>query len=442
MKKLWLLLISLIGSPLFAEEFAYQAGVASQIITPTEPLWMAGYASRTKPCNTKKQDLWVKAIAIEDSKKQKLIVLTADICGIPRQLGVNVCSEITKQIGISRDQIMLTCTHTHSGPVVNHNLSDMYPLTPEQPERIIKYTEKLQQAMIDVCIKAVKELQPAQISIGEGKARFAVNRREVTPTGITNGKNPGGPVDHAVPTMKLTDAKGNLKAILFGYACHNTTLSGYEWSGDWAGYAQIELETKYPGTVALCWTGCGADANPLPRGNIELAEKYGKELATAVSDTLPKTFALTAPSTAKYHEIALPYDSIPAKGIWQADILNKQLAIRKRAEKYLKLIDAGTPIPKQYDYYPVQVWQFGDQLKWVSLGGEVVVDYVLRIKKEHGTKSPVWVTAYANDVLAYIPSKRVWTEGGYEGDSSMIYYGHPSRWSSEVESLIFAALSK
>ena len=68
----------------------------------------------------------------------------------------------------------------------------------------------------------------------------------------------------------------------------------------------------------------------------------------------------------------------------------------------LKQLEKGK-IPDQYPHYPVQVWRFGDQLTWVALGGEVVIDYNLRLKKELAGKAPVWITGYANDVMAYIP---------------------------------------
>ena len=59
-------------------------------------------------------------------------------------------------------------------------------------------------------------------------------------------------------------------------------MGNYKWSGDYAGFAQIELEKLYPGSVALFYQGAGADQNPLPRRTPELAIQYGKELAVAV----------------------------------------------------------------------------------------------------------------------------------------------------------------
>lgn len=434
--QLSLLVITIIhfgGSPSRADGF--KAGAASHVITPTEPLWMAGYASRNKPCETKHHDLWVKALAIEDAAGNRCAILTSDLCGIPRSLSEPVCAEVMKQTGLKREQILLTCSHTHCGPVVRDNLMDMYEMPADQPAKIGAYTDKLRGWMIETIVAAVKDLKPAKLSVGEGKARFAVNRRKYTEKGIINDSNPEGPVDHSVPVLKVENDKGEMKAVVFGYACHNTTMQFYEWCGDYAGFAQIEVEKKHPGALALFWIGCGGDANPLPRSKIELCEKYGKELAAAVEETLPRTTPLSEKVTAKYGEIELPFDTIPGKDKWEADVQSKTHAVMMRARHMLSLLDKGG-IADKYSNYPVQVWRFGDQLTWIALGGEVVIDYNLRLKKEIGNKSPVWITGYANDVMAYIPSARVVKEGGYEGDSSQIYYGHPTKWSPKIEDLI------
>lgn len=415
----------------------YKAGVASQVITPAEPLWMAGYASRNKPCDKKHHDLWVKALALEDPAGQRCVLLTSDLCGIPRSVAEPVCQEVTKRTGLKREQILLNCSHTHCGPVVRDNLIDMYEMTPDQPDKIRAYTDKLRGWMVETIVKALADLKPAQVSIGEGTARFAVNRRQNTEKGIINGTNPTGPIDHSVPVIKVTTPKGELRAVVFGYACHNTTMQFFEWCGDYAGFAQIELEKKYPGALALFWIGCGGDANPLPRSKIELCEKYGKELATAVSDTLnDKTKPLTERLTARYAEVSLPLGTIPGKEQWEAEAGSKSHAHMMRAKKMLAHLKDGGKIPDHYPHYPVQVWQFGTQLTWVALGGEVVIDYNLRLKKELPGTSLKWVAGYSNDVLAYIPSARVLKEGGYEADSSQIYYGFPAKWDPRIEDII------
>ncbi|MFO0925502.1 MAG: hypothetical protein U0736_00465 [Gemmataceae bacterium] len=116
--------------------------------------------------------------------------------------------------------------------------------------------------------------------------------------------------------------------------------------------------------------------------------------------------------------------------------MSKDHAVRKRAEKQRAVLEKGGALAAAYPHYPVQVWRLGEQVLWVALGGEVVVDYSLRLKKELAGGPTVWVAGYANDVMAYIPSLRVLKEGGYEADSSMIYYGLPSPWGPSVESRI------
>lgn len=425
---------------LFAADAPLKAGVASMVITPATPLWMAGYGSRNKECDAKQHDLWVKALAIQDSGGNSAILLTSDLCGIPRSLAEEVTAAVIKETGLKREQLMLTCSHTHCGPVVKDNLMDMYPINAEQAERIGAYTKKLQAAMIEVMVKAWKDRQSARLSHGKGTARFAVNRRQVTKDGVINGTNPEGPVDHDVPVLRVESENGKLLAVVFGYACHNTTMQFYEWCGDYAGFAQIEIEKKHPGALAMFWIGCGGDANPLPRSKIELCEKYGKELATAVNDVLAeKTIPLTNKLSTKFKEITLDFDTIPGKEKWEKDADSKNIAIANRAKRMLEHLKAGG-IPKTYTHYPVQVWKFGDELTWVSLGGEVVIDYNTRLKKELGKGKPLWITGYANDVVAYIPSARVLKEGGYEPDSSQIYYGHPTMWAPSIEERIIQAV--
>ena len=186
--------------------------------------------------------------------------------------------------------------------------------------------------------------------------------------------------------------------------------------------------------------GCGADQNPIPRRSLELAARYGKELAASCSEVLagplrPVSGALES----TYEEIALAFAPLPSRETIEQDAKSSNFFTASRAKLLLETIKKRGSLEKTYPY-PVQVWRLGE-LTWVFLGGEVVVDYSLRIKRNLGS-SHVWVSAYCNDVMAYIPSKRVLDEGGYEGGGAMLYYGLPASWSPEVEEAIFAALAR
>src|SRR5207249_1339283 len=109
--------------------------------------------------------------------------------------------------------------------------------------------------------------------------------------------------------------------------------------------------------------------------------------------------------------------------------------IASRAKYVLRQFRSDGTMPATYPY-PVAVWRLG-ALTLSALGGEAVVDYSLRLKMELG---PTWVAAYSNDVMAYIPSRRVLAEGGYEGGGSMLYYGLPAPWGPQAEERIIRAV--
>jgi hypothetical protein len=415
----------------------FRAGVASRVITPLEPLWMAGYANRDHPAEGKVHELHVKALALEAAPGGQLVLVTTDLLGLPRELSEQIAADIRRRTGLTRERLLLTSSHTHCGPVLRGALLDMYSMPSEEFAKVGPYTDKLRGWIVDTVVAALQDLRPAWLAIDKGTARFAVNRRQPTPQGVINGSNPKGPVDHDVPVLRVTDPDGRLRAVVFGYACHNTTMPFYRWCGDYAGFAQAYVEEKHPGALALFWIGCGGDANPLPRSKLELCQKYGRELADAVEGVLAgNMLPLHGQVTARYETVSLPFDTMPTLDVLAADLLSKNAPLRKRAARYVKILEAGGKIDDHYPAYPVQVWRFDGDLIWVALGGEVVVDYDLRLKKELAGAGTVWITGYANDVMAYIPSARVLKEGGYEGDSSMIYYGMPTRWGPSIEKII------
>lgn len=423
-------------SALLADAPKWKAGVATQVITPKESMWMAGYASRKQPSEGKEHDLFVKSLAIEDPAGDRLVVVTSDLIGIPRSMAVEVSKQVQKKTKLPRERLMITCSHTHCGPVINDNLMDMYLMPQDEAKKVGPYTEKLTAWMVETIVKSIESLSPATLEVGLGAAGFAKNRRKPTNKGIVNDENPDGPVDHDVPVLAVK-RDGKLLAVVFGYACHNTTMQYLLFSGDYAGFAQINLEEKHKGAVAMFWAGCGGDQNPLPRSKIDLCKKYGKQLSDSVDAVLGKKMTpVTGKLTAKYAEIAIPFGELPTKEALTADTLSKEHARKQRAKRLLEALAKDGKLDDHYRHYPVQAWGLGEQVTWLALGGEVVVDYSRRLKKEHKGDRTLWVTAYANDVMAYVPSARVLKEGGYEGDSSMVFYGQPTKWGASIETKI------
>jgi hypothetical protein len=339
---------------------------------------------------------------------------------------------------LSREAVILSVSHTHCGPVVGSNLRSMYFYDDEQAKLVDEYTAQLPGRILRAVDEAAAALEPVTLAWATGTAGFAVNRRENKEPDVPMLREKGllkGPLDHDVPVLAARDAKGALKGIVFGYACHATVMGYQKWSGDYPGFAQIDLEAAHPGAVAMFFAGCGADQNPLPRRSVELAKNYGKQLADAVEVVLAKPMKPLAPEfAAAYREIDLPLAELPSRDSLLKDTTSRDKFVAARAKMLLKKLEAGGQLPAAYPY-PVQTLRLGKDLTLLTLGGEVVVDFSLRLKKELGAER-TWVMGYANDVMAYIPSARVLKEGGYEGGGAMVYYGLPTVWGPKVEELI------
>jgi hypothetical protein len=432
------------AAPAFAADGdpCWQAGAAKTIITPAQLMWMSGYGARNKPADGKINELWAKALALQDPSGERLLLITMDLVGIDRDLSVEVCKELMHKHGLRREQIRLAASHTHSGPVVRSNLHTMYQLDQRQSKLVTEYSVELHAKLVEVAGQALQKLTQARLQWAIGHCSVAVNRRTNKESDVPALRAAGklaGPVDHDVPVLSIYDRKDRLLAITFGYACHATVLNGYQWCSDWPGFAQEALEKRRPETIALFWTGCGGDQNPLPRRSVLLATQYGDQVADSVDAVLSGAMRpITGLAVAAYQEIDLPFSELPSREQLVKDTVSTNKPLAARAKLLLDELQKQGAIRGHYPY-PVQTWRLGDDLTWIGLGGEVVVDYSLRLKKEI-RPGHTWVSGYCNDVMAYIPSLRVLKEGGYEGREAMVYYGLPTAWGPRVEELIVGAV--
>lgn len=421
------------------ESETMKAGTAKIVITPSENMWLSGYAARTAPSEGKEHDLYAKAIALQDSDGQIVVFVSTDLIGLTADLTSTVSDRIRQKHRIDRKRIMFTSSHTHCGPVIRHNLEVTYGLNEQQWNQVVLYTKELEEKLVDVIDRSISNLEPVTLYRGLGEAKFAINRRQFFPDGVRIGVNPIGPVDHDVPVMKAVDANDQVKAVLFGYACHNTTLSYNLFCGDYAGFAQIDLEEAFPNACVMFFSGCAGDQNPEPRREVRHAKNHGVELSLAVQRVIQRPMVpVKGPVKAAFTTIDLPLTPAPTRTELEAQLQDSNPYIQRRAKGLLKTLDEHGSIRELYPY-PIQVWSFGPSFDWIALAGEVVVDYSLLLKHRYG-RDRTWVTAYANDVFAYIPSIRVLLEGGYEADHSMIYYGLHGPWKPDIESMIVNAI--
>jgi hypothetical protein len=404
----------------------WRVGLSSVDITPPLGLWMAGYAARKEAARGILLPLHAKAMAVEDAAGRRAVIVTLDVLGLTAPVVDRIAAAVRRRYGLPRARLLLCSSHTHCGPIINDQLAVAYDLSTAQWDDIRASTERIAERAVEVAGMALDAMRPARLRHAQGRAPFAANRR----TAI----NPDGPVDHDVPVLAVERRDGTLAGIVFGYACHNTTLPATFvcYHGDYAGVAQVELERRHPGATALFIQGCGADANPSPRGTIELAEQHGRSLADAVDAALGAATEIRGPLCTAFGTVSLAYAASPDAETWRRKLADANPHVQRHAKMMLDVIArdgrtlAAEPAPQH-------VLRLGD-LSLVALSGEVVVDYALAIKRKYG--GGTWVAGYTDTVFGYVPSGRVLREGGYEGGDAMLYFGRPGPFVDTVEDTV------
>jgi hypothetical protein len=418
-----------------AQSLDWKAGLARVKITPEQPVWMAGYASRNKPFESVHDELFAKVLVLEDAAGTKAAWITADLIGFPAEIAGPIRERIEKETGIPARSVLINASHTHTGPTLSLDPTPREGRALADAERTVAYTRTVQDKLVAIAAEAAATLKPVKLSWAGGVVHFVMNRREFTERGVILGVNPRGLADRGVPVLRIDGADGQPLAVVFGAACHNTTLGGqnYEISGDFAGHAQRLIEERHPGCQAMFVQGCAGDANPYPRGSHELAEKHGAELGNEVCRVLETKFTpLHGPLRIAWGDAALPLAPPPAREELEKQAAGKSGIQPWVAQQMLERLARGEKLPTEYTC-PLAVWQFGDDLTLVALSGEVVVDYVRLIEEAIGPNK-LWVSAYNHDVFGYLPSARVLREGGYE--TRGLYSGGIGLFAPEAEQVV------
>lgn len=421
------IVIAAVAAPAFPDD-RYQVGVAKIDITPDYPVRLNGFGSRRDESVGVSQRLWAKAMAISEGESPPVILVTCDNLGVREWLVEKVAEEIFRRHQIPRENIALTFTHTHCAPKVRGASDTIFstPIPADHQAHIDRYTEELQGNLIEVIDQAIQHREPATLKWSVGKVAFAHNRR-----------TPGGPVDHDLPMLVARGGDGQTKAILTTYACHCVTLSFNQIHGDWAGYAQEHLEKEYPGCIAMVSIGCGSDANPekgVTGDNIVIASDQGRQIADEVVRLNGQALrTIGGPLVARLEHIELSLNDLPTR---------EQLDARVReggpngfnAQSQLAKLDAGQDLLRAI-HYPIQTVRFGEDLQMVFLGGEICVDYSIRLKQTID-RDRLWLHGYSNDFCSYIPSERLLIEKGYGGGDEICYFDLPATLRSGLEQKI------
>jgi hypothetical protein len=427
-----LLVICFFGPIAFAAEHDWRVGVASVDITPPKPMLMSGYANRVDPFKSVGMRLFAKAMAFDDGQGGRGVIVTADFIGFAEEVSVEICRKISDATGLGRESILLNASHTHNGPMVRRKVN--LSLSEERHNEVAEYTDRLIDQIADAAIRALNETQPASLWHGRGVDNAVMNRREFTDGGIKLGVNPTGLADRSVPVLRVTDADGEVIAILFGAAAHNTTIKDerYQINGDYAGYAQARIEKALPGALAMFMLGCAGDTAPHPRGTVQNANDHGDNLGDEVLRVInEKMTRIQGPLRTALQRVDLPLQPTNPKAELEQIANNGPSYQKFYAAGVLSILKDGKRPPTVYNA-PFAAWGFGNDLTFIGLSGETCVGYVELIERAIGHRR-LWVAGYCNDLFGYLPTAQLLAEGGYETRG---LYTSIGLFSSETEKVV------
>lgn len=400
------------GSLISVRSQPVPVGAARIDITPQFPIRLAGYANRRGTNWKVEMPLHARALAIGEGADTAVLV-SVELVGITSAVSDWVASELAHGHGLKRDHVAVCAIHTHSGPAIDGYLvAERHDIQPEEHDAMVRYTSWLKERLRQVAVAALEDRHAARLSWAQGYAGFAVNRRELKDGKWKRfGVVPNAPADRTLPVLVAQSDDGKMRAVLASYACHCTSNGGgMIIHPDWAGEAAAQIESENPGAVALVALGCAGDAGPYPKNGIAAAKTNGREVAAEVAHLISKGLKpLPGVTAASYRVVDLPLDEPNKKGILEQ-----------------------VPLP-------VQTWAFGKELTMIFLGGEMTSDYSLRLRRELDADR-LWVNAYSNSVPCYVVSRRMYPEGGYEVDASMLKYGWSGRLAAGTEDRIIAAV--
>lgn len=402
---------------------SWKAAAATVAITPTEPMWLAGWAARREPASGQAGELFCKALALEDAQGTRVVMVTMDLIAVPHDFAEGVATQVLQKWNLPRERLLFNSSHTHTGPEIRPDKVPFFEIPAEFAAKIAPYRAWLEEQVVGAIDNALKQLKPAALNIAHAAADFAKNRRAES-----------GATDHDIPILQVTDTDGKPIAILFGYACHNLTLppSVCLYHGDYAGVAQRELSADFSGATAMFFAGPGADQDPFPRGTMELAEQHGRALAENIKRALSGTkLTVNGPLRVAFGQASLNFVALPSAEALKTAVGSNDVPRRRKAEYLLATLKDKRPLPGSYAC-PAQVLRFGDELLFIALGGEPVVEYARKLKAKFAGPM-VWVAGYSNDMFGYVPTRRIASEGGYEGERAWYWSTLPGPFTEEAE---------
>jgi hypothetical protein len=400
----------------------FRAGAARVDITPPADaaLPMAGYAGRTQGFRAIHDNVYVRAIVVDDGTSQAAIVAWESLF-VPDAVWEEVSKRVAAETGIPPERLLLSAVHDHGAPTMT--LSDAAP-------KNAAYTRSVAAAAVDAVKRAKASLQPARMGIGTATAYVNVNRREMQPgRGLWLGFNEEGPSDKTVTVLRFDDAGGKPFAFFINYPVHAVVMGpeNLQVTGDLAGATsrfveqhflgkdrprgdagprlRLTAEQRAAGDVVAVWTsGAAGDQNPVSTVNGEdftMVDALGKILGEAAVRAASNVRAVAEPKIRGAQKVV----ACPGRRV--------EPGPTPRAEYQFKDAD---PVNIRLGLLTI-----GD-VALAGVSGEVFTAIAQRLKRESPARDTVMVT-HTNGSSGYIPADAAFDPVSYEVTASRLKPG-------------------
>lgn len=397
--------------------YTYQVGVGTVDITPPVGIFLAGFAARQEPSTEVYHPLKATAVAIDDGETPLLIV-GAEILGFYERTE-DVRSRINAATGIDPEHIILNGSHTHCGPCIREMDRERHGELDED------YLEDLFENVARCAKMAWEDRSPARLRFGTGSCDIARSRRKPDGKGgVVWVPSLEAPHDHDVPVIAVESPEGELRCVIFSYACHPTSRSGTLIGGDYVCFSYDHIEAVYPDVETCFLQGCAGDQKTKPvdptsnvfvQREVDEIRDIGVELGESVTRVLASQDLRHISGPISIAQTVLNIETEPI----DMDLVKASLDagsdyVRAWAWHLFESVENNIPVATSFPF-EIQTVRFGDALAIVGLAAEMNVEHGLRLKRELAPYfENLLVAAYTNDIVGYIPVKRQIPEGGYE----------------------------
>lgn len=382
---------------------------ARELITPLIRTGMSGYANRTEMFKGIHDDLYVKALYMEN-KGTRFLVITFDLCHYLYGLNERVMEYAAGVFEMPFDNIIINYSHTHAGPKITS------PTEKETPSPLDGFFFERAKSCID---RASLNMFEGSLAISFTSGRWNVNRRLETDEGFQMKPNHSAITDDELVVMTVRDMDNVIRSVIVNYSCHPVTLSATLFlSAEFPGRLCNILESEYYGTIAFFLQGAAGNMRPLVTADkgrfkpcsFKELDEFSKNIADSVKQTIHSgIFREIEPEfkCIKFN-IDLPIDPLPIS-VFEERLKNAPGYLKLRLEKVIKDFDDID------DFASIHcgIVKITDDLYIPYMGGEIVYE-VKQLVKDVFKPASIMFLGY-HEALTYIPDDKIISEGGYEG---------------------------